>query len=60
MIDYQRMSYSFLVPEHLRGKRFATVVWTLCIADEHTRKQLEHEYDTSPPGASTIPPEDAV
>lgn len=46
MIDYERMSYSYLVPEHLRGKRFATVVWTVCVCDEYTRKLLEQEYDT--------------
>lgn len=56
MVDYERMSYSFLVPEHLRGKRFATVVWTVCICDEHTRRQLEEEYSTDQPGASTLPP----
>jgi hypothetical protein len=45
-IDYQKMSYSYLVPEHLRGKQFATAVWTLCICDEHTRRQLEKAYET--------------
>lgn len=42
------MSYSYLVPEHLRGKQFATVVWTLCVCDEHTRRQLEEAYVTEP------------
>ena len=56
MIDYQRMSYSYLVPEHIRGKRFATVIWTLCVADESTRAQLEQEFDTEPPRVSTVPP----
>jgi hypothetical protein len=56
MIDYQKMSYSNQVPEHIRGKWFATVVWTLCVCDEFTRRQLEQEYYTEPRGASTIPP----
>jgi hypothetical protein len=56
MIDYRRMSYSKLVPEHIRGNQFATVVWTLCVCDEATRSQLEHEYDREPRRTSTIPP----
>ena len=56
MIDYQKMSWSYLVPAHIRGNRFATVVWTLCVCDEHTRTQLEHEYSIEPQRTSTIPP----
>ena len=56
MIDYQRVSYSYLVPEHIRGKRFATVIWTLCVADESTRALLEQEYDTESRRVSTVPP----
>jgi hypothetical protein len=56
MVDYQKMSYSNLVPEHIRGKRFATVVWTLCVCDECTRRQLEQEYSTESRSVSTLPP----
>jgi hypothetical protein len=56
MVDYQKMSYSNLVPEHIRGKRFATVVWTLCVCDESTRRQLEQEYSAESRSASAPPP----
>lgn len=57
MIDYKKMSWSDLVPAHIRGNRFATVVWTLCVCDEHTRNWLESEYDSEPRRASTFPPD---
>ena len=57
MIDYRKMSWSNLVPAHIRGNQFATVVWTLCVADEATRSRLEHEYDSEPQRTSTMPPD---
>jgi hypothetical protein len=57
MIDYQKMCWSHLVPAHIRGNWFATVVWTLCVCDEHTRHCLESEYESEPRRVSTFPPD---